>query len=85
MNNPCVPFVIREDDLVELERGIPIMAHHLEFNLAEMKDSPNGNALRTQIRRVQRILSDIRFGYGPASSKDVEIVELPPNTGADEK
>jgi len=57
-------FQIHEDDLAELERTLPQLADALMSSLT--------NRLRSQIRRVQTILSNVRWNYGPPS--DVEIV-----------
>ena len=55
-------FSITEDDLAELEHIMP------ELHLATMETM--GNKTRTQLRKVQTILSNVRWGYGPA--EDVE-------------
>lgn len=50
-------YQITEDDLAELERIIPSW----QFDLCRS----NSAAARTQIRRVQHILTSIRWEYGP--------------------
>ena len=52
-------FRIEEDDLAELERTLPEFADAL---LTLMN-----SRLRVKIRRVQKILSDVRWSYGPPS------------------
>jgi hypothetical protein len=52
-------FQITNDDLVELERVLP----ELSESLAVTEEySPR---IRSQLRRVQTILSNVRWGYGP--------------------
>lgn len=58
-------FQIHEDDLLDLERTLPEMANAIMENL-------NPRA-KTQLRRMKKILSDIRWSYGPPSH--VETVE----------
>lgn len=53
-------FKISEEDLVELERTLP----QLSLAMMPLLD----NRLRTKLRQVQKILSDVRWGYGPASN-----------------
>lgn len=48
---------IHEEDLAELERTLP------QFQQAMM--GILDGRLRTKIRRVQKILSDVRWNYGP--------------------
>jgi hypothetical protein len=56
-------FQIKEDDLAELERIAPSLCDALSDKLG--KNHPMGNRLRVQLRRVQAILSDVRWDYGP--------------------
>jgi Tfp pilus assembly ATPase PilU len=63
-------FQIYEDDLVDLERILPSLADAMTSSLTPR--------LKTQLRRVQKILSDVRWNYGPPSH--VETVA----DGADE-
>ena len=57
-------FQINQDDLATLERTLP--------QLADALTTPTlNNRLRTQLRQVQRIISDVRWNYGPASSVGV--------------
>lgn len=58
-------FQITEDDLAELERTLPQFAFVLMPNL--------DNRLRAQCRRVQAILSNVRWNYGPPT----EVERLP--------
>lgn len=58
---------IYEDDLATLERTLPQIADAL---MAQMD-----NRLRTQIRQVQTILSNVRWNYGPPS----EVTEIRPD------
>lgn len=52
-------FQIYEDDLADLERIAPLFADGAIVTLTPR--------LRTQLRRVQTILSNVRWGYGPPS------------------
>lgn len=52
-------FQIYEDDLADLERLLPDVADALMPHL--------NNALRVKIRRCQKIMSDVRWKYGPPS------------------
>lgn len=52
-------FHVYETDLAELERLIPSIADVAAFSTDA---TPR---LRTQIRQVKKILSDIRWNYGP--------------------
>lgn len=55
---------IREDDLATLESTLPQFADALYPRM--------DNRLRAQIRRVQKILADVRWNYGPP--RDVELI-----------
>lgn len=55
---------IKDDDLAVLERTLPQLADALMVKL--------DNRLRVQLRQVQRILSDVRWNYGPPS--EIEII-----------
>ncbi len=59
-------FQIKEDDLGALEAVLPQLADALMPVL--------NNKLRVQIRRVQGILSDVRWDYGPPSK--VQIIPV---------
>ncbi len=59
-------FQIKEDDLGALEAVLPQLADALMPVLT--------NKLRVQIRRVQNILSDVRWDYGPPS--EVQIIPV---------
>lgn len=50
---------IYDEDLSDLERTIPQVADRLLGSL--------DNAMRIKLRRVQKILSNVRWGYGPPS------------------
>jgi hypothetical protein len=63
---------IHEDDLVTLERTLPQLADAL----ARTAD----NRQRVQLRQVQRILSDVRWNYGPPS----EVRVVGEDDGADQ-
>jgi hypothetical protein len=58
-------FQIHEEDLATLESTLPQLADRLTPDL--------DNRLRVQIRRVQSILSNVRWNYGPPT----EIETLP--------
>lgn len=58
-------LMIVEDDLADLEKILPQWFDRLYRE--EMT-----NQERTQMRRVQKILSDIRWNYGPPS--DITII-----------
>ena len=55
---------INENDLAELERTVPQIADALMPHL--------DNRLRVQLRRVQTILSSVRWNYGPPT--DVQVI-----------
>lgn len=55
-------FQIHEEDLGELERTLPQLAEVLSLS----PDLPNRT--RVQLRRVQAILSNVRWNYGPPNS-----------------
>lgn len=50
-------FQIYEDDLAEIEKSLPI--------LSESLDTLNDRRLKTHMRRLKRIVSDVRWNYGP--------------------
>jgi hypothetical protein len=52
-------FRVYESDLADLEKGLPQLADALMPIL--------NNRMRVQLRQVQRILSDVRWNYGPMS------------------
>lgn len=63
-------YQIHEEDLAELERTLP----QLVDALVPMLENPLlAGKLRTQIRRLQTILSNVRWNYGPPS--EVESVD----------
>lgn len=55
---------ITEDDLAAMEQILPQLADVLMPSL--------DNRLRVKLRRVQAILSNVRWDYGPAS--EVEVI-----------
>lgn len=55
-------FQITADDLSELERVLP------EFADALAPTAGYTPRVRAQLRRVQKILSDVRWGYGPPTA-----------------
>lgn len=59
-------FQINENDLAELERIIPALCDR------HMK-ALDSNVDRTAIRVIQRILSDVRWNYGPPT----DVTEMP--------
>ena len=64
---------INDDDLAELERILPEMFGLVMTDTAKgrcMED--RGPELRTKYRSVQRILTDVRWDYGPPS--EIEII-----------
>ena len=58
-------FQINEDDLSDLERILP--------EITEVVEGKLDNRLRTMVRRVQSILVNVRWDYGPAT----EVEEIP--------
>jgi hypothetical protein len=60
-------FQIHEDDLADLERLLPSVFESASW------DGGAGPALRTSIRRVQTILSNVRWNYQPHT--EVERVD----------
>lgn len=58
-------FQIRDEDLEELERVLPQWVDRLTCGVAPNGASTFDNRLRTQVRRVQDILKDVRWNYGP--------------------
>jgi hypothetical protein len=52
-------FQITEDDLAELEHTLPDLC-----DAVAMRPEATSQQ-RTQIRRVRRIISDVRWNYGP--------------------
>lgn len=66
-------FRITEDDLVALEHILPLVFWKLTCT---PKAQPED---RVQFRRVQKILTDIRWDYGPPE----EVAEIPTNDGGE--
>lgn len=62
-------FQITEDDLADLERIMPRIADEMMVHLTA----------RTKIglRRIQKILSDVRWNYGPPG--EVEVIQCDPD------
>lgn len=63
-------FQIHEDDLADLERIVPQWTQSLGF---ESGSSPE---LRTQIRRIQKIITDVRWNYQPHT--EIERIDASP-------
>ncbi len=55
---------INDEDLIELERTLPQLAEALTPHL-----NPR---LKTQLRKVKEVISNVRWGYGPPD--EVEII-----------
>lgn len=64
---------IYESDLADLERIVPQIADAAVFN------RPLTPTLKTHIRRVQTILTNVRWNYGPP-----EVAEKIPCDGGDD-
>lgn len=60
---------ITEDDLATLEKLLPELCDHL-------MNGGLDNARKAKIRQVQRIISDVRWNYGPPS--DVQVIPAEP-------
>jgi hypothetical protein len=58
-------FQITEADLAELEPVLPQIGETLTPHLT--------NGLRVKLRRVQTILSNVRWGYGPP--REVRVID----------
>lgn len=63
-------FTIHEEYLADLERLLPQFSE-------ELCGCSAGNKVRTQLRQVQRILSDVRWGYGPPKLVDTIPADEP--------
>lgn len=50
-------FQIYENDLIELEQSLPV----LSWAIGPLND----RRLKTHLRRLKRIVSDVRWSYGP--------------------
>lgn len=59
-------FRIEKDDLCELEEHLPKIMDACFMNMTP--------ALRIKFRRIQQILSDVRWAYGPPSH--VERIDI---------
>lgn len=57
-------FQINEDDLAALEKAVPQLVDALTPTL--------DNRLRVYVRQVRRIITDVRWNYGPPT--DVETI-----------
>ena len=57
-------FQIYEDDLADLEKTIPELMDALSLLI--------DNRLKVKIRRIQHILSNVRWNYGPYTSINIE-------------
>lgn len=60
-------FQVTEDDLAELERTMPQFLDALYPHL--------NNRLRVQFRRVQEIVTNVRWNYGPPQHVEIDRVE----------
>lgn len=65
---------ITEEDLQTLERSLP----ELQAALIDVLAGPDAPRLRTHLRSVKTILSNVRWDYGPP--EQVERVEGEPTT-----
>lgn len=63
---------IREPDLAELERLLPMLTDEIEFGNGRAGISALSPAGRTRVRRIQQILSDVRWNYGPHT--EIEVI-----------
>lgn len=63
-------FQINEDDLAAMERTLPELASALYPTM--------DNRLRVQLRRMQNILGNVRWNYGPPS----DVTVIPAGEGA---
>jgi hypothetical protein len=63
-------FQISEADLADLERILPDLCWDMMPLFTNRELAPR---LRTQLRRVQAILSEVRWGYGPP--QQVEAID----------
>lgn len=59
-------FQVNEDDLATLEQCVPDLVDRL-YCKPDLLDT----AIKMKIRRVQRIITDIRWDYGPPDSVEV--------------
>lgn len=64
-------FQIKEEDLASIEQALPELADALMTSL--------DNRLRTKIRLLKRIITDVRWNYGPPS--EVEIISADSDPG----
>lgn len=64
-------FQIYEEDLQELERVLPDLTDALAEHLTARQ--------RTQIHRVQSILTNVRWNYGPP--RNVQRIDCGPDEG----
>ena len=64
-------FDIREPDLAELEHLLPELVSAL-YPVFASAPKDRYNKLRTQIRRMQKIIVDVRWNYGPPN--EVQII-----------
>ena len=62
----CRLFQINADDLADLERLMPQL-------IGTMYRPGLDNTTRIKVRRIQQILSDVRWNYGPPS----EVIVIP--------
>lgn len=62
-------FQISEPDLADLEKLVPELCERLYASMLTNLD----NSTRVKVRRVQKIIQDIRWNYGPP--QEIERVE----------
>lgn len=72
-------FQINEDDLQTLEQIVPGLCDRLQSLDFAANGPKHQNELKTKIRQVRRILTDVRWNYGPP-----EIIEQIPADGGDD-
>lgn len=65
-------FQIKEDDLATLERDCARLCDELSFHLT--------NRHKAMVRRIQRILCDVRWNYGPPMSVERFPADEDPNS-----
>lgn len=54
-------FQINEDDLAELERSMPELCRLV----SELPNYNQNHWIKAMIRRVQRVITNVRWDYGP--------------------
>jgi hypothetical protein len=64
-------FQVSEEDLAELEHTLP--KAFMDLQMFTANNHPSANRVRVQFSRVQKILTNIRWRYGPW--EQVQIVD----------